>query len=209
MILPNPPWGVKPPTDPNHPIDAPRVDEVAETRKASAAELVKAQTACLDPILLARIDALYTTHQANIRARRAAQDERQAASSPLPADADLETVTARAHRRDDLDRYLGILDGRVAESGRAFSEAIAEVRTDLYVAGETAGGVLRTLRNQERQTRTQIADLERQARDFELLRGSVESGLKAWNWPDNAPPVVEPEAVIVEPPPRRKRFGRG
>jgi len=174
----------------------------------SAAELVKAQTACLDPILLARSDALYTTHQANIQARRVAQDERQAANAPLPLDADLETVTARAHRRDDLDRFLAVLESRVAESGRAFSEAITEVRNDLYIAGETAGGVLRTLRNQQRETEAQAAELEQRAGALELLRGQTESAIRSWNWPQNAP-VVEPEAVRNEPTPKKKRmFGR-
>jgi hypothetical protein len=200
LVLPNPPWGVRPPWDVNHPIDPPRVNEAVEARKTSAAALVETEVARLGEKRISSIVALAQAHAQNIRAAREAQAERQAAETPLPADADLASVAARAHLMSDLDRYLAVLDARVALSGRTFTEATAEVRSDLYVAAESAGGVLRQIRAAERQTRDTIADLEKQAGELALLRMGVESGLKAWK-PQDVPPVAPSS-------PRKKRFGR-
>ena len=192
------PFVPKVPTDVNHPVSPMIVDEGAVARQKSAAALVAQQAARLDPRLLARIEALSAQHTTNIQARRAAQEERVEAARPLPDDADLASVAARAHLIADLDRYIGVLEARVAESGRAFTDAVAEVRSDLYYVAESAGGVLRQIRDSERQTQTHIADLEQQAGELALLRMGVESGLKAW----------KPDAPPVEPAPKKRRLGR-
>jgi len=201
-----PPWGAKekrkgwsPPTWP--------VNEAAASRHAASAELKAEQAAQLDPVRLAEIARLYDAHAVNMAQQNEAHAARQALAAPLPDTADLAAVAARAREREDVERYLAVLAARCAQSGLAFSDAVGEVRGDLWVASEADGGVVRRLRAERRQIAKTIADLEQRDGQLEMLIMDVTGKLKAWNWPADAPteaPVAEQPA-----PARRKRLFGG
>jgi len=200
-----PPWGAKPPTPIDHPVMPTMRHEAAEARQHTANDMKQEQAAQLDPARLAQIERLYEVHQENMQEQNKARRARQALDAPLPATADLQAVAARAREREDVDRYLAVLVERSTRSGQTLSDALGEIRGDLWLASEAEGGVVRRLRAERRQIAETIADLEKKDGQLEMLILDVTSKLKAWNWPQDKPA----EALAQSEPLKRKRLFGG
>jgi vacuolar-type H+-ATPase subunit I/STV1 len=199
-----PPWGAKVPTPVDHYVAPTMRNEAADGRLARANELKAEQAEKLDPARLAIVERLYEAHMANIAQQSEARLTRQALDAPLPDNVDLAAVAARAREREDVDRYLAVLVERSARSGQALSDAISEVRSDLWTASESEGGVVQRLRSERRRVAETIAELEEQAGQIELLIMGVTSRLNAWNWPADKPAEAPSQS---EPAKRKRLFG--
>jgi hypothetical protein len=176
LILPNPPWGVRPPRPPA--VDPPPlVNEVQRARTVTADELGAEAYALLDPELVEAAAAAYAASQAAARDNNAAVAELREleAAEADTDDVDEAAIAARIARKMVLDRQIPALERRAARIDAECNRAITAVRQAL-----ARSPILQRERERRAALLRDAAELEQRAEEQRLTVMQLETVLGRW-----------------------------
>jgi hypothetical protein len=205
LVLPNPPWGVKPPTPIDHYVapESPPSDAQIATRQL-ARDIADCMLTTMPDELRATATATYQASQEAARALNAAQAEYAQLQATAPAGMSLDELGQRRLRKLSMgDHIEDIRRQQAADQACTVALDAARWQTEY----ETGRAIYLAEQRQIREMREEAQRLLEQADQHQIALGNAMGHIHAWV-PTPAPiaPVVEPAQPTVLPK-RKRLFG--
>ncbi len=207
LVLPNPPWGVKPPTPVDHYVapEAPPTDQQVSDR-VLARQIADDMLVTMPPELRAAAAQAYAASQQAGRALNRAQAEYVALEAPAPAGMSVDELGKRRIRKGAMLEYIEDLKRANAAADHACSVALDAARWDAEY--ESGRAIYLAEQRQIREMREKAQRLLDQADRHQIALSGAMGLIHSWLPTAQAAPVQPaPPAQPAAPPKRRKLFG--